>query len=111
VEETSRPRRLSIDPNETSRLRDSSLLNQIELWFGRIEREVVARGVFTSVKDLAASSCVTSIITTNKSFRQIAVHLCGRILSFQVFIRITRSFFFILWLCVNQTLVRCSLAE
>src|SRR5216684_502611 len=31
----------------------SSWLNQVELWFGRIEREVVARGVFTSVNDLA----------------------------------------------------------
>src|SRR6204780_2369179 len=31
----------------------SSWLNQVELWFGRIERDVVARGVFTSVKDLA----------------------------------------------------------
>jgi transposase len=31
----------------------SSWLNQIENWFARIEREVIARGVFTSVKDLA----------------------------------------------------------
>src|SRR5882762_5141065 len=31
----------------------SSWLNQVELWFGRIEREVAARGVFTSVNDLA----------------------------------------------------------
>jgi transposase len=31
----------------------SSWLNQVELWFGRIEREVVARGIFTSVNDLA----------------------------------------------------------
>jgi len=31
----------------------SSWLNQIELWFGKIERDVIARGVFTSVKDLA----------------------------------------------------------
>ena len=31
----------------------SSWLNQVELWFARIERDVVARGVFTSVKDLA----------------------------------------------------------
>src|ERR1700704_5940334 len=30
----------------------SSWLNQVELWFGRIERDVVARGVFTSVSDL-----------------------------------------------------------
>jgi transposase len=31
----------------------SSWLNQIEIWFARIEREVIARGVFTSVKDLS----------------------------------------------------------
>jgi len=31
----------------------SSWLNQIEIWFARIEREVIARGVFTSVPDLA----------------------------------------------------------
>lgn len=31
----------------------SSRLNQVEIWFGRIEREVIARGVFTSLRDLA----------------------------------------------------------
>jgi transposase len=31
----------------------SSWLNQVEIWFGRIERDVIARGIFTSVKDLA----------------------------------------------------------
>jgi transposase len=31
----------------------SSWLNQVELWFVRIERDVIARGVFTSVPDLA----------------------------------------------------------
>ena len=31
----------------------SSWLNQVEIWFGRMEREVIARGVFTSVADLA----------------------------------------------------------
>jgi len=30
----------------------SSWLNQIELWFSKIERDVIARGVFTSVSDL-----------------------------------------------------------
>ena len=30
----------------------SSWLNQVELWFGRIERDVIARGVFTSIADL-----------------------------------------------------------
>jgi transposase len=31
----------------------SSWLNQVENWFAKIERDVIARGVFTSVKDLA----------------------------------------------------------
>jgi transposase len=30
----------------------SSWLNQVELWFGKIDREVIARGIFTSVADL-----------------------------------------------------------
>src|SRR5258706_15858798 len=31
----------------------SSWLNHVELWFAKIERDVIARGVFTSVPDLA----------------------------------------------------------
>src|ERR1700733_14219293 len=31
----------------------SSWVNQVEIWFAKIERDVIARGVFTSVKDLA----------------------------------------------------------
>lgn len=31
----------------------SSWLNQVEIWFARIQREVIARGVFSSVSDLA----------------------------------------------------------
>lgn len=31
----------------------SSWLNQVELWFAKIERDVITRGVFTSVPDLA----------------------------------------------------------
>ena len=30
----------------------SSWLNQVESWFGKIQRDVIARGVFTSVADL-----------------------------------------------------------
>lgn len=30
----------------------SSSLNQVELWFAKIERDVIARGVFTSIADL-----------------------------------------------------------
>jgi len=28
---------------------NSSSINEVELWFGKIERDVIARGVFTSV--------------------------------------------------------------
>ncbi len=31
----------------------SPWLNQVEIWFSRIEREVISRGVFSSVSDLA----------------------------------------------------------
>ncbi len=31
----------------------SSWLNQIELWFSKVERDVIARGIFASVKDLS----------------------------------------------------------
>ena len=31
----------------------SSWLNQVELWFAKIQRDVIARGVFTSVADLS----------------------------------------------------------
>jgi transposase len=31
----------------------SSWMNQVECWFSKIERDVIARGVFTSVKDLS----------------------------------------------------------
>jgi transposase len=30
----------------------SSWLNQVELWFAKIERDVIVRGVFRSVTDL-----------------------------------------------------------
>lgn len=31
----------------------ASWLNQVELWFAKIERDVIARGIFTSTRDLA----------------------------------------------------------
>jgi transposase len=31
----------------------SSWLNQVEIWFSKVERDVIAREIFTSVKDLA----------------------------------------------------------
>ena len=30
----------------------SSGLNQVEIWFGKLQRDVIARGIFTSVTDL-----------------------------------------------------------
>ena len=33
----------------------SSWLNQVELWFAKIERDVITRGIFTSVKDRSCS--------------------------------------------------------
>ena len=30
----------------------SSWLNQVELWFAKIQRDMIARGVFTSVADV-----------------------------------------------------------
>jgi hypothetical protein len=30
---------------------------QVEIWFSKIERDVIARGVFTSVKDLGRKLC------------------------------------------------------
>jgi hypothetical protein len=33
-------------------LTDSSWLNQVDLWFANIERDLLARGIFTSVPDL-----------------------------------------------------------
>jgi transposase len=31
----------------------SSWLNQVEIWFSKVERDVIARGIFTSLQDLA----------------------------------------------------------
>ena len=35
----------------------SSWLNQVEIWFSKVERDVIARGIFTSGKDLARKLC------------------------------------------------------
>ena len=43
----------------------SSWLNQVENWFARIQRDVITRGVFTSVEDLDKNSCATSVSTTS----------------------------------------------
>ncbi len=42
----------------------SSWLNQVELWFGKIERDLLARGIFTSLPDLARKIRATSRATT-----------------------------------------------
>ena len=46
---------LSDHPNVTLHFTPtySSWLNQVELWFSKIQRDVIARGVFTSIQDLA----------------------------------------------------------
>ena len=31
----------------------SSWLNQVEIWFSKLQRDVIIRGIFTSVQDLA----------------------------------------------------------
>ena len=42
----------------------SSWLNQVELWFAKIQRDVIARGVFSSVKVWKENSCVIFASTT-----------------------------------------------
>lgn len=42
----------------------SSWLNQVELWFSKIQRDLIARGIFTSVTDLGKKSRDTSASTT-----------------------------------------------
>lgn len=46
---------LSENPNVTLHFTPtySSWLNQVELWFSKVERDVIARGIFTSAADLA----------------------------------------------------------
>jgi transposase len=46
---------LTAHPNVTLHFTStySSWLNQVEIWFSRIEREIISRGVFSSVSDLA----------------------------------------------------------
>ena len=49
----------------------SSWLNQVELWFAKIERDVIARGIFTSTADLARK-LLRYITLHNKTCRPIA---------------------------------------
>jgi hypothetical protein len=54
----------------------SSWLNQIEIWFAKIEREVIARGIFTSVADLARK--------LRRYINAYSANAAGRIPSFRV---------------------------
>jgi transposase len=49
----------------------SSWLNQVEIWFSKIERDVIARGVFTFVADLARKlrKYIRAYGKTAKAFR------------------------------------------
>ena len=49
----------------------SSWLNQVEIWFAKIERHVIARGVFTSVADLSRKLMryIRAYAKTAKPFR------------------------------------------
>jgi DDE superfamily endonuclease len=52
----------------------SSWLNQVELWFSKIERDVIARGVFTSVSDLKALALHPAVQQIAPYHRAISVH-------------------------------------
>ena len=49
----------------------SSWLNQVEIWFSKVERDVIARGVFTSITDLARKlrKYIRAYAKTAKPFR------------------------------------------
>jgi transposase len=49
----------------------SSWLNQVEIWFSKIQREVIARGIFVSVKDLYLKliRCIRSYNKKAKHFK------------------------------------------
>ena len=48
-----------------------SWLNQVEIWFAKIERHVIARGAFTSVPDLSRKlmKYIRAYAKTAKPFR------------------------------------------
>jgi transposase len=49
----------------------SSWLNQVELWFAKIQRDLLARGIFTSVADLSRKirKYIRAYIKVAKPFR------------------------------------------
>ena len=60
----------------------SSWLNQVEIWFAKIERDVIARGVFTSVADLSRklTRYIRAYAKTAKPFRWTYTDTSRRIL-------------------------------
>ena len=50
-----------------------SWLNQVELWFAKIERDLIARGVFTSALTHGESPCGTSASTTRLQNHKVAL--------------------------------------
>ena len=59
----------------------SSWLNQVELWFAKIQRDVIARGVFTSVADLGRKlrKYIGAYSKSAKPFRWTYTHPSRRI--------------------------------
>ena len=60
----------------------SSWLNQVEIWFAKIERDVIARGVFTSIADLSRKlmKYIRAYAKTAKPFRWTYTDTSRRIL-------------------------------
>ena len=52
-------------------LASSSWLNQVEIWFSKIQRDVIARGIFTSLADLTKKLIryIKSYVKTAKPIR------------------------------------------
>jgi transposase len=51
-----------------------SWLNQVEIWISRLEREVTARGIFTSVNDLARKiNALHTRLLKNRSAFQVEI--------------------------------------
>ena len=50
-----------------------SWLNQVELWFAKIERDLIARGVFTSALTYGESPCGTSASATRLQNHKVAL--------------------------------------
>ena len=64
----------------------SSWLNQVELWFAKIQRDVIARGVFTSVSDLARKlrKYIRTYATSARPFRWTCTDPKRRIRTYEI---------------------------